>query len=124
MFLYNVNMKKDLKKKIFYGIIVFSVFSSLTVLTSAGWMGGVNFFGDRDHGYRTTVSNILEIRDLPFDKGLKHQGYKVINTSGNEYFIPTRTQEEWEAFKNHLPTGVTLESLYPRFDIAKFDDIF
>ena len=30
------------------------------------------------------------------------------NTSANVFFIPLKTQVEWDAFKTHLPQGVTL----------------
>jgi hypothetical protein len=32
----------------------------------------------------------------------------VDNTSKNTYFIPLKSPGEWESFKSHLPTGVTL----------------
>lgn len=35
---------------------------------------------------------------------------KVTNTSGKNYFVPTKTSAEWLAFRSHLPSGVTLSS--------------
>lgn len=35
---------------------------------------------------------------------------KVINNSGSSYFIPTKTNSEWQAFQNNLPTNVSLDS--------------
>lgn len=34
--------------------------------------------------------------------------YKVTNTSGNSYFIPTKTIAEWNAFNANKPAGVTV----------------
>jgi len=33
---------------------------------------------------------------------------KVVNESGNDYFVPTKTDAEWNAFVNNLPAGVSL----------------
>ena len=91
-------------------------------ISVAGWMDGITSFGDKDHGYRTNTSKSFEIKDLPYDKGAYGQGYKVTNTSGKDYFIPTKTKTEWDAFKTHKPSGVSLESIkkkvswYPKCD--------
>jgi len=34
-------------------------------------------------------------------------GCCLANSSGNDYFVPTRTLTEWNAFFNHQPSGVT-----------------
>ena len=62
-------------------------------------------------GYKAVYKDTIRIVDLSYDKGAYGQGYKVVNTSNKSYFIPTRTKAEWEAFKNHLPSGVSLESI-------------
>ncbi len=81
-------------------------------------MDGITSFGDKNHGYRTNNSKSFEIKDLSYDKGAYGQGYKVTNTSGKDYFIPTRTKAEWDAFKAHRPSGVELK------DISNFSNTF
>lgn len=36
--------------------------------------------------------------------------YKVTNTSGNSYFIPTNTVAEWNSFSSYKPAGVSIDS--------------
>ena len=35
---------------------------------------------------------------------------KIDNTSGVDYFVPTKTTAEWDSFAGNLPSGVTVES--------------
>lgn len=47
----------------------------------------------------------------------------VINNSANNYFVPTKTAEEWTAFRNYLPPGVSLEECCVSHDhYACFDN--
>lgn len=38
---------------------------------------------------------------------------QLTNTSGSDYFVPTRTQTEWTAFLDHLPPGVSATNCCP-----------
>ncbi|EFK95317.1 hypothetical protein LDC_2665 [sediment metagenome] len=37
--------------------------------------------------------------------------YRIVNSTSNSYFLPTKTLEEWESFKNNKPSGVTVQFL-------------
>ncbi len=37
---------------------------------------------------------------------------KAALTSGQTLFVPTKTQAEWDAFRSHYPSGVTLNMCY------------
>ena len=90
--------------------LIISIFIGYGI-SVAGWMDGITSFGDIGHGYRTNNSKSFEIKDLSYDKGAYGQGYKVTNTSGKDYFIPTKKESEWNSFKNNIPNNVVLSSI-------------
>ena len=70
-------------------------------------------FGDALNGYKSLKnggSNTMPVFHYA-DNSLSSVaaiGTCISNTSGNDYFIPTRTLNEWNAFFSHQPSGVTL----------------
>ena len=90
-------MKKDNK---FKKIILF-IFSSLLTLSVA--------FAGFQVGYRLN-NGIIYIKDMT-DKGDYGDGYQVINNGDKNYFIPTKTQVEWDSFKNNKPDDVEINSV-------------
>ncbi len=37
--------------------------------------------------------------------------FTITNTNGTDYFIPHKTKAEWDKFKAHLPSGVTVTTV-------------
>jgi hypothetical protein len=75
-------------KNISLALIVFIGFGLLSSTISAVYSG------EAKKGYITRTGGVIKITDLSYDKGAYGQGYKVANTSGKDYFIPTKTKAE------------------------------
>ena len=86
------------KKNIF--LIIITITTSL--LVGIGIALGIN---QELFGFRTNSGYSQELI-LSYDKGDYGAGYKVTNTSGKDYFIPTKTKAEFDSFKNNIPAGV------------------
>ncbi|MCK5461198.1 hypothetical protein KAI58_04400, partial [Candidatus Gracilibacteria bacterium] len=58
-------------------------------------------------GYRVDTGT----KDVLVDEN--EECHKVINTSSNSYFVPTKRTTEWLSFSTNLPSGVSVESCGP-----------
>ena len=88
------------KGKLSLIIIITTVFlftSAITVYALNTW----------NEGYRINT----ETKEVKVDSS--ENCHKVTNTSGNSYFIPTKTTAEWNAFAGNLPSGVSIGSCDP-----------
>ncbi|MFA6307012.1 MAG: LamG domain-containing protein [Patescibacteria group bacterium] len=83
------------------GLIIFLVGFFILVIAGISWAD--NFW---DQGYQVNPGGTADVV-IGSEAG---DCYKIINNSTNNYFIPTKTQAEWEAFSSHLPSGLSVES--------------
>jgi hypothetical protein len=86
-----------INQKIIFRILICLVFVF-------GIAGSVIAINSQNEGYRSNAGTTITV-DVHDDC------HKVVNSSGNDYFIPTRTNNpEWQAFQGSLPPGVSLEA--------------
>jgi len=60
-------------------------------------------FGTIETGYRVDKSTTVTIDAWG-------ECREVVNNSGNDYFVPTKTAAEWQSFRDHPPSGVALNT--------------
>jgi hypothetical protein len=78
--------------------------SSISILLIVGLAFAL---GTWDSGYRLSHGTTIDI-NVGSASGPCH---KLTNShASNDYFVPTRTQAEWDAFLAHLPPGVSVSS--------------
>jgi len=71
------------------------------------------------NGYKVSHSNDEEIVYIGNNDGSANSGdcHKVINADATkEYFIPTKTQAEWNAFSSHKPNNITINNCCENVD--------
>lgn len=73
----------------------------IAILAVAGYFSVVLATGVVDEGFVSLTGNQITV-DAHGDC------QTVNNTSGINYFVPTRTNTEWQAFQDNLPSNVTL----------------
>lgn len=96
-------MKGKLKKfkfLIFLGIFLFVLSGAVYIFYTMA------VIGTWDAGYR--VNTGAGPQDITINVGGTCQ--RITNTSGKDYFIPTKTTAEWNAFNANLPSGVATSS--------------
>lgn len=97
------NYKKFRKTKWFIplGLIIFVALSCVSVLV---------VYSEIDTwatGYQLSPGQTKNVYFGPSGSGWQ----KVTNTSGNTYFVPTKTEAEWSSFDTHKPTGVSITGI-------------
>lgn len=92
-------------------------FKKLLKLKYLGVLGVIAFMGvgiiwaydDREFGYLSPAGST---KTIPADVyyGPSYPCKNVVNTGGlgSNYFVPTKTVEEWQAFTGNLPSGIAL----------------
>lgn len=80
-----------------------AVYFLICIFFIFGLLGSVLAINSPSEGYRSNAGTTIEV-DVHSDC------HKVVNSSGNDYFVPTRTNAEWQAFQNNLPAGVSLDA--------------
>ncbi len=97
-------MIKNKIKKIFLRKSKFYWLVFIFVIAFAGTAYALNIWNT---GYRinTETKNVYV--------GAGQDCHKITNTSGNSYFIPTKTTAEWNSFASHLPSGASVASCGP-----------
>lgn len=90
----------SVSKKII-GTIVVTVFLATGSLTVAGYLTG----------YNIASSTVTKIQDMIFDKGIYNAGYRVINNTSVNYFMPTKTESEWDSFVANKPNNVLVDPI-------------
>jgi len=69
-------------------------------------IGIIFALGTYNTGYK--VDSGAGAQDVEIDSGGTCK--RITNTSGNDYFIPTKTSAEWTAFEGNTPNDVTIEA--------------
>ncbi len=76
------------------------------------FIGGVTFAYTYSTGYYFNHNTSSDITDIPFDQGLYNAGYTITNNDNTyNYFIPTKTESEWDSFVSGKPSTVEIISL-------------
>ncbi len=91
------------KNKHFVFLIIFFLISSIFFITAKVLMIKAD---QSDTSYRSNNGTTITIDSLMPRLGLPCK--IVTNTSGVDYFIPANTADEWNAFKDHRPSNVSL----------------
>ena len=102
-----INFKRKISTKV--GVLVIVLFSiSVSLLAHLVPTDPHHWY----HGWRVWNHATKEI-EYSSAKICK----KVINNSGADYFVPTKTAAEWDNFDSHLPTNVSTNSCETCIDV-------
>ena len=96
-------MKKFHFRWRYFGVTLF--FAGLIWGIGVGSLQAVTlleFINGRLDNYRGGANNRVEVREHDTCKN-------VVNSTNQEFLIPTRTEAEWEAFQANLPSGVEVQ---------------
>lgn len=87
----------------FLGISILALLIFIPLIVFGDTLGGFRSFS----GNRNNAIPVFHYADNSLSS-IAAIGTCVQNTSGNDYFVPTRTINEWNNFFSHQPSGIAL----------------